>query len=364
MRISIIAGARPNFMKIAPIIRAIEAEQAKGRTISYRLIHTGQHYDKNLSDTFFTELGIPKPDVNLEAGSGSQAEQTASVMMRFEEDLKSNPADLVLVVGDVNSTMACSIVAKKERVLLAHVEAGIRSGDLGMPEEINRIVTDSLSDYLFTTSETAGEELLRTGKSPNQIFFTGNVMIDTLMHNLDNLRQPEFWDALGLREKGYYVVTLHRPSNVDEENSFRNLLSSISENAGDVPIIFPVHPRTMKIIEQQGIDFPNLHFVEPQGYLSFIYLIKYSAAVLTDSGGITEEASIMNIPCLTFRSNTERPETITLGTNELVGNDPDKIGDAFARLKSGQWKESQAIPKWDGKAAERIVEQLIAISGE
>lgn len=348
-------------MKIAPIIREIERQQSLGQSISYRLVHTGQHYDKNLSDTFFEELGIPKPDINLEVRSGSQAEQTAAIMVGFEKDLENHPADLVLVVGDVNSTMACSIVAKKACVLLAHVEAGIRSGDLRMPEEINRMVTDSITDLFFTTSELATAELRRCGMKEKQIHFVGNVMIDTLLHNLDRLKKPGFWESLELSDKGYYVVTLHRPSNVDEEASFGKLLKSISDNAGETPVVFPVHPRTKKMIVQQGLSFPNLHFVDPQGYLSFIYLIKHAAAVLTDSGGITEEASVLNIPCLTFRDSTERPETITLGTNELVGSIPEKIDAAFKKLKSDSWKTAQPIPKWDGRAAERIVQELLAL---
>jgi|TARA_R100000479_G_scaffold165252_1_gene104435 UDP-N-acetylglucosamine 2-epimerase (non-hydrolysing) len=351
MKITIVAGARPNFMKIAPIIHAIEKKEG----IEHRLVHTGQHYNKNLSETFFNELNIPKPAVNLNVKSGSQATQTAAIMVAFEKELEENKTDLVLVVGDVTSTMACAIVAKKAHVKVAHIEAGIRSGDLNMPEEINRMVTDSITDYFFTTSETANSNLLNAGIPEKRIFFVGNVMIDTLKKNLPNLKKPVFWDDLMLEEKQYYVLTLHRPSNVDAKESFSSLLQKIVEKANGTPIIFPVHPRTQNILDDAGLNFENLHYVEPQGYLSFIYLVKHAKAVLTDSGGITEEASVLNVPCITFRDSTERPETCEFGTNRLVGNDFQKINTAFDDLKNDKWTTYKTIPKWDGHAAERIV---------
>jgi UDP-N-acetylglucosamine 2-epimerase (non-hydrolysing) len=364
MKISIVAGARPNFMKIAPIIHEIEKQRNKGKQISYRLIHTGQHYDKNLSDTFFKELNIPEPHHNLDVKSGSQAEQTAGIMIGFEKELILNMPDLVLVVGDVTSTMACTIVAKKMHLKVAHVEAGIRSGDLKMPEEINRIVTDSITDYFFTTTQEATSYLQGIGKLKEHIFFVGNVMIDTLVSNLARIKKPTFWDEHSLRNGQYFVLTLHRPSNVDALDGFSNLLSRIIENANGIPVIFPVHPRTKKILKEAQLEFENLHYVTPQGYLTFIYLVKHAKAVLTDSGGITEEASILNVPCLTFRDSTERPETVALGSNVLVGNDYKKIDEAFLKLNSNNWKHSQAIPKWDGKTAERIVAHILTLHSD
>lgn len=361
MILTIVAGARPNFMKIAPIIDAIKLKQKQGIDINFRLVHTGQHYDKNLSDTFFEELNIPFPDVNLEVKSGTQAEQTAAIMIGFETDLKQNPTDLVLVVGDVTSTMACAIVAKKGGVKVAHVEAGIRSGDLRMPEEINRMVTDSLTDYFFTTSTYANANLKKLGFSDEQIFFVGNVMIDTLRKNEQRLKQPILWNNLRLKEKKYMVMTLHRPSNVDEEQQLKALISQIVTLGKDYPIIFPVHPRTKKLLQDLDLNFENLHYVEPLGYLEFNYLVKHSFAMLTDSGGITEETTVMNVPCITLRENTERPETCEIGTNVLVGNDPKKIAKAFRELLSGNWKKGQIPELWDGKAAERIVEHLVKI---
>jgi len=362
MNITIVAGARPNFMKIAPIIDAIKLKQKEDFNIQFRLVHTGQHYDKNLSDTFFEELNIPFPDTNLEVKSGTQAEQTAAIMIGFEKELEQHPCDLVMVVGDVTSTMACTIVAKKAGIKVAHVEAGIRSGDMNMPEEINRIVTDSLTDYFFTTSRYANANLEKLGISKNSIFFVGNVMIDTLLKNEERFTQPIIWNELGLETKKYFVLTLHRPSNVDEENTLQELITQITTLGKNFPIIFPVHPRTKKMLESLNLTFENLHYIEPFGYLEFNYLVKHAFAVLTDSGGITEEATVMNIPCITLRDSTERPETCEIGTNVLVGTNPDKIEDAFKILLSNKWKQGNAPELWDGKAAERIVSHLIEIN--
>ena len=361
MNITIVAGARPNFMKIAPIIEAIQVKKEEGFNINYRLVHTGQHYDKNLSGTFFEELNIPFPDSNLDVKSGTQAEQTAAIMIGFEKDIEQNPCDLVMVVGDVTSTMACTIVAKKANIKVAHVEAGIRSGDMTMPEEINRIVTDSLTDYFFTTSTYANDNLEHLGVLKSNIFFVGNVMIDTLLKNENRLKKPALWDELGLSNKKYLVMTLHRPSNVDEELQLKTLITQIVTLGKDYPIIFPVHPRTQKLLNGLNLNFKNLHYVNPLGYLEFNYLVKHALAVLTDSGGITEETTVMNVPCITLRDSTERPETCALGTNILVGNDSGEIEVAFKILLSGSWKQTVIPELWDGHAAERIVNHLIAI---
>jgi len=359
MKITIVAGARPNFIKIAPIIKAIEKRQSDGANISYRLVHTGQHYDKNLSDTFFEELNIPHPHSNLEVKSGSQSVQTAAIMVAFEMELTENPCNLVLVVGDVNSTMACAIVAKKMNIKVAHVEAGIRSGDMRMPEEINRIVTDSITDYFFTTSVTATENLLKYGANPENIHFVGNVMIDTLTQNLSRIAKPEFWDDFNLVTGDYIVLTLHRPSNVDEEKSLQKLLLGIDRLACDKKVVFPVHPRTKAILENTNIDFKNIFFAEPQGYLAFMYLIKNSFAVITDSGGISEETTVLGIPCFTMRENTERPETETIGTNTLVGITVENLENAYAKLIQNGKRESGIPELWDGKASERIIDILL-----
>lgn len=363
MKITLIAGARPNFIKIAPIVHAIKKAQDSGASIAYRLVHTGQHYDSKMSDTFFTELNIPHPDVNLECGGGTQAEQTAAIMVAFEKELMANPTDLVLVVGDVTSTMACSIVAKKLNTKVAHVEAGIRSGDMTMPEEINRIVTDSLTDYFFTTTPWAGSNLLKQGVSGNQINFVGNVMIDTLKAQEHRFNPPAIYDELGLKSGAYIVMTLHRPANVDVGKKLKALISEIIDHANGLPIIFPIHPRTAKIFSDLGIQHPNLHTIEPLGYLQFNYLVQNSKVVITDSGGITEETTVMGVPCITLRDNTERPETVELGTNELIGTNPSAIPSAMKLLFEGKWKKGQIPELWDGHAAERIVEVLLDIYG-
>lgn len=356
--VDIIAGARPNFMKIAPIIRAMQARQAAGGRLRFRLVHTGQHYDARMSGDFFTQLGIPQPDVNLEAGSGTQAEQTASIMVRYEQLLLEAPSNLCLVVGDVTSTMACAIAAQKLGVPVAHVEAGIRSGDWRMPEEINRMVTDSITNWFFTTSEVANANLRRAGIDDERIFFVGNTMIDTLLANLPRLQKPGFWGALGLTPGGYFVVTLHRPANVDSGDGFARLLEAIGKATRGLPVVFPVHPRTAKTLRDL-VDLPaHIHMVDPQPYLEFNFLVQNAKAVITDSGGITEETTVMGVPCLTLRDSTERPETVTLGTNELLGTDPAALQPALDRLFAGAWKRGGIPEKWDGRTGERIVAQL------
>lgn len=358
MLIDIIAGARPNFMKIAPIIKALDRRMAEGGVLRYRLVHTGQHYDARMSGDFFEQLGIPQPDVNLEVGSGTQAEQTGAVMARYETLLISAPSSLCLVVGDVTSTMACAITAQKLNVPVAHVEAGIRSGDWSMPEEINRMVTDAISHWFFTTSEVANANLRRAGVTDDRILFVGNTMIDTLLANLPRLQKPSFFDEKGLQADGYFVTTLHRPANVDKGDSFAQLLVAIGEATRGLPVVFPVHPRTAKTLRDL-CDVPsNILLVDPQPYLEFNYLVKNAKAVITDSGGITEETTVMGVPCLTLRDNTERPETVTIGSNELIGTNPAALKPALDKLFAGQWKKGGIPDKWDGKAGQRIVTEL------
>ncbi len=358
MNIDIIAGARPNFMKIAPIIEAIKNAQPKGSKLKYRLVHTGQHYDEKMSGDFFKQLGIPHPDVNLEVGSGTQAEQTAKIMIKYEALLMESPTDLCIVVGDVTSTMACSIAAKKLNVKVAHVEGGIRSGDITMPEEVNRIVTDSITDYFFTTSEVANNNLRKSGFPESSIHFVGNTMIDTLLKNMSRFEKPSLWDEAKLEEKKYFVITLHRPSNVDDPKQLESLIHEISNNTQDYKIVFPVHPRTRKMLDQIEFDRTKFILSEPMGYLQFNYMVKNAFAVITDSGGITEETTVMSIPCITLRTSTERPETCTIGTNELIGNNAADLKPWLEKLFAGQWKKGGIPPMWDGKTAERIVEIL------
>jgi UDP-N-acetylglucosamine 2-epimerase (non-hydrolysing) len=367
MLIDLIAGARPNFMKIAPIIDAIHIAQQSKNEINYRLIHTGQHYDDNMSDSFFQQLGIPPPHHNLRCGGGSQAEQTAAIMIGYEKILMERRSDLCLVVGDVNSTLSCAITAQKMHVKVAHVEAGIRSNDWTMPEEINRLLTDSITNYFFTTSETSIENLCKSGVEERRIFFVGNTMIDTLLKNRPRFRAPAFYEQLGLQEGEYFVMTLHRPANVDEESKFKLLMKTILRNSQNLPIIFPVHPRTAKIIKlllESDVDFDtnHLHVVEPLGYLEFNYLVEHAKAVITDSGGVTEETTVLGVPCMTLRDNTERPETVTIGTNELLGTNPETIKCALEKLFCGKWKKGKIPEFWDGKSAQRIVKHLLSIN--
>lgn len=360
-KIDIIAGARPNFMKIGPIVHAIHKhnEENPSNNIEYRLIHTGQHYDKKMSDDFFEQLNIPQPHINLGVGSGTAAWQTGNIMMKYEEALKEWKPDLCLVVGDVTSTMACSITAKKEWVKVAHVEGGIRSDDEKMPEEINRMVTDSITDYFFTTSEVANGNLKKLGHGEEKIFFVGNTMIDSLLGNLNRLQKPSLFDDENLTPNEYLVMTLHRPSNVDAMQSLSTLLNNINDNTGDKKVVFPMHPRTKKMYDQLKMNYNNLLITGPMSYLEFIYLIKNAAGVITDSGGITEETTVLGIPCMTLRNSTERPETVTLGTNEIVGTDPANIIPFLQKLVSGNWKKG-GIPKlWDGKTSDRIVQTII-----
>ncbi|MCG3147375.1 MAG: UDP-2,3-diacetamido-2,3-dideoxy-D-glucuronate 2-epimerase [Verrucomicrobiae bacterium] len=351
MKIVNVVGARPNFMKIAPLLREYRRFPDEFEPV---LVHTGQHYDANMSDLFFRQLEIPPPDVFLGVGSGSHAEQTAKVMVEMEKLLVAKPADLVVVVGDVNSTMAATIVAAKLCIPVAHVEAGLRSGDRTMPEEVNRIVTDALSDYLFTTSPDADENLRREGIPAGKIHFVGNVMIDTL------LRLKEI---AGRSEGRYGVVTLHRPSNVDEKAVLTEILSALDVIQKDLPLVFPVHPRTAGRLKQFGLweemsRWPNLKLMEPVGYLDSLRLLAGATVVLTDSGGMQEETTALGVPCLTIRENTERPVTVTEGTNTLVGTSHARIVGEARKILTGGGKRGRVPKYWDGQAAQRIVQCL------
>tara|TARA_B100001250_G_C19682360_1_gene736419 strand:- start:130 stop:1089 length:960 start_codon:yes stop_codon:yes gene_type:complete len=315
-----------------------------------------------MSKSFFNDLMIPSPDINLNCSGGTQAEITSCIMLKFEKELMQYPSDLVLVVGDVTSTMACAITAQKLKIKVAHVEGGIRSDDWSMPEEINRIVTDSISNYFYTTSEKANQNLISMGINKEKIIFVGNTMIDTLLKNINRLIKPKIWQKLSLQKKEFLVITLHRPSNVDNKTRLKELLDKIVNSSDNLKIIFPMHPRTKTIYEKLNLNYSNLHVISPLPYLEFNFLVKNSLAVITDSGGISEETTIMNIPCITLRDSTERPETVTIGTNEIIGTNPENIPMYLNKIISKTWKKG-GVPKfWDGKASSRIVKHLLKIN--
>lgn len=347
-----VVGARPNFVKAAPVLRA-----AKQRGIRQTLVHTGQHYDRNMSDVFFTQLEIPEPDVNLEVGSGSHAVQTAEIMRRFEPVVLEQKPDVVLVYGDVNSTVAAALVCSKLLIRVAHVEAGLRSFDRTMPEEINRIVTDHLSDMLFTPSEDGDANLAREGVPQEKIYRVGNVMIDSLIQLLPAARKCP---ANGLPER-LALVTLHRPSNVDDGQNLKKILDSLSQVSEHLDIVFPVHPRTRRRISEFGIRVPKLHLLDPMPYIEFLAVQARAAVVITDSGGIQEETTYLGVPCLTMRENTERPITVTLGTNTLVGEDQDRLVRELNNILAGKGKKGVIPPLWDGHAGDRIADILIPL---
>lgn len=360
-KIHLIAGARPNFMKIAPIVRALQQQDK----LSHNIVHTGQHYDREMNDVFFEELGIPAPDIFMAAGGGSHSQQTARIMLAFEEYCLENRPDAVLVVGDVNSTLACSIVAQKLHIPVAHVEAGLRSGDMRMPEEINRLVTDSISNWFFVTEPSGLENLLREGKPASAIHHVGHVMVDNLLYQVDQLARTDtsYFATHGIKQalsgKAYGVITLHRPSNVDDAATFTRLGQALRQIAENLPLIFPVHPRTRANLEKFAIDLgPNITLMGPQAYMSFLHLWKDATVVLTDSGGLQEETTALGVPCLTLRENTERPITVEEGTNTLVGTDPVRIVAEVGKILQGQGKAGRRPHLWDGKAAERIVDIL------
>ncbi|MCP4592742.1 MAG: UDP-N-acetylglucosamine 2-epimerase (non-hydrolyzing) [bacterium] len=359
LKIINICGARPNFMKIAPLMRAYRAND----DIAPILVHTGQHYDPNMSDLFFRQLGIPEPDINLGVGSASHAVQTAEIMRRFEPVIAEHQPDWVVVVGDVNSTIACGLVAKKLGVRLAHVEAGLRSFDRTMPEEINRLLTDAISDLLLVSEPSGLENLKREGTPDEKVHFVGNVMIDTLRANLSKAEQSTVLVDLGLEPGGYNVITLHRPSNVDDAEIFGRIVDALEVIQQDLPVVFPMHPRTLHNLSKLGLaerleGLPRLRIVEPMGYLDFLRLMSKAAVVLTDSGGMQEETTILGVWCLTIRENTERPITLTEGTNTLVGTDPERMVSEYRRCRSTPLTDPPVPEKWDGRAAERIAAVL------
>jgi UDP-N-acetylglucosamine 2-epimerase (non-hydrolysing) len=355
-----VVGARPNFMKVAPVMRALASHPGMCQT----LVHTGQHYDVNMSDVFFRQLEIPAPDENLEVGSGSHAQQTAQMMSRFEAVVLKHQPDLVLVYGDVNSTVAAALVCAKLGIRVGHVEAGLRSFDRTMPEEINRLLTDQLADLLFTPSADGDANLLREGIAAEKIHLVGNVMIDTLVHLLPAVERSDVSKRLGLKPRCYGLVTLHRPSNVDEPAMLRQLMSTLAQIAADLPLIFPMHPRTRQKLAALSLSTadPRLQFVDPLGYLDFLALQQNATVVITDSGGVQEETTYLGVPCLTVRENTERPVTVTLGTNTLVGHDLDRLRRETQSILRGAIRQSRIPPLWDGKAGERIADVIASWS--
>lgn len=349
-----VVGARPNFMKIAPVIM-----EMKRRGMPNLLVHTGQHYDKLMSDIFLDELGLPKPEIFLDVGSDTHARQTAHIMIAFEEVCQQHRPDLVVVGGDVNSTVAVALVTAKQQIPLAHVEAGLRSFDRTMPEEINRVVTDHIAELLFTTEESANENLRREGIAEEHIHFVGNCMVDTLLKHVDAAVQRSPWKDYGVAPNSYGLLTLHRPSNVDDSETLKSLMNIINEVSHRLPILFPVHPRTQRRLEQEKVQVaPSLYLCEPLPYLTFLGLMAKARCVLTDSGGIQEETTVLNVPCLTLRWNTERPVTITNGTNRLVGTDPQKIRQSIDEILTGGAPSANRPPLWDGKAGRRIVDVI------
>jgi UDP-N-acetylglucosamine 2-epimerase (non-hydrolysing) len=365
MKILHVVGARPNFMKVAPLI--VQLRRIAG--VHQVLVHTGQHYDAKMSDVFFQDLGMPAPDVHLGVGSGTHAQQTAKVMTEIEPVLLREKPDMAVVAGDVNSTLAVALVAAKLGIPVAHIEAGLRARDWGMPEEVNRVLTDRLSDLLFTPSRDGDANLIAEGIEPRRIHFVGNVMIDSLRAALPRARESHIHERLGLRRGAYALATVHRPSNVDEPAALARVVAALSETAALTPIVFPIHPRTRARIEADGklrarlAATPGLQLTEPLGYLDFLALVEGARLVMTDSGGIQEETTALSVPCLTMRENTERPVTVEVGTNQLVGCDPAQIVPAAAAVLAGRAKKGALPELWDGKAAERIADVLVRFRG-
>ena len=358
MKITIVAGARPNFMKIAPITRAIEAARAQGKSISYRLVYTGAQDDTSLDASLFADLGMQKPHAYLGIESSNPTRLTAGIMVAFERELTENPAHIVLVVDDLTATMSCAIVAKKLGVRVAHLVAGTRSFDMNMPKEVNRMITDGLSDYLFTAGMVANRNLNQTGTEDKNIYYVGNILIDSIRYNRNRLLKPVWFPVLGLKEKEYILFTLNRRALLNNQETLKQLIQTLIEKSNGLPIIAPLHTYVSDAIKALNLSAPNLHIMPPQNYLFFGYLVNHAQAIVTDSGNVAEEATFLGIPCITLNTYSEHPETYRMGTNELVGDDPQKLAEALITLGQGKWKKGQLPERWDGRTAERIIQIL------
>lgn len=359
MKITIVAGARPNFMKIAPIVRAIEAAQAQGKRIFYRLVYTGIQKDSSLDASLFADLNMKGPDVYLGVSSNNSTELTAGIMIAFERELAENPAHVVLVVDDLTSTMSCAIVAKKQNIKVAHVVAGTRSFDMSMPKEVNRMITDGLSDYLFTAGMVANRNLNQSGTENEHIYYVGNILVDTIRYNRNRLIRPMWFSVLGLKEQNYILLTINRHALLNNKANFKELLETLIEKANGMPIVAPLHSYVSDAIKELQIKAPNLHILLPQSYLTFGFLINKAKAIVTDSGNVAEEATFLGIPCITLNTYAEHPETWRIGTNELVGESPSALAEAMEKLAKGEWKQGTLPERWDGRTAERIVQILL-----
>lgn len=359
MKITIVAGARPNFMKIAPIVRAIEAAQAQGKRIFYRLVYTGIQKDSSLDASLFADLNMKGPDVYLGVSSNNSTELTAGIMIAFERELAENPAHVVLVVDDLTSTMSCAIVAKKQNIKVAHVVAGTRSFDMSMPKEVNRMITDGLSDYLFTAGMVANRNLNQSGTENEHIYYVGNILVDTIRYNRNRLIRPMWFSVLGLKEQNYILLTINRHTLLNNKANFKELLETLIEKANGMPIVAPLHSYVSDAIKELQIKAPNLHILLPQSYLTFGFLINKAKAIVTDSGNVAEEATFLGIPCITLNTYAEHPETWRIGTNELVGESPSALAEAMEKLAKGEWKQGTLPERWDGRTAERIVQILL-----
>ena len=359
MKITIVAGARPNFMKLAPITRAIQAAQEAGKKISYRLIYTGKQDDTSLDASLFSDLDIKQPDGYLNVNGYNHSEIAASIMLAFEKELDANPAQVVLVVDDLTSTMSCSIVAKKRGLKVAHLIAGTRSFDMNMPREVNRTIVDAISDYLFTAGMVANRNLNQEGMSPEYIHYVGNILIDTIRYNRHRFLQPMWFSTLGLKKNDYLLLTLNRRDLLEKKYLIQNFMQTLIEQAGDMPIIAPLHPYVQNVLKTLEIKAPNLHILPPQSYLHFGFLINNAKGIITDSGNIAEEATFLDVPCITLNTYAEHPETWRMGTNELINEDPTALATALNKMLHSEWKHTTLPDRWDGRTAERIVQTLI-----
>jgi len=359
MKITIVAGARPNFMKIAPITHAIDNAREQGKEISYRLIYTGLSTDSSLDPSLFADLNIKRPVAYLEVGFENLTERAGGIMLAFEKELKRNPTNVVLVVDDLTSTMACAIVAKKQNIKVAHLVAGTRSFDMSMPKEVNRMITDGLSDFLFTAGMDANRNLNQTGTENEQVFFVGNILMDSLRYNRNRFIKPMTFDILGLKESNYILLTINRHALLENKDNFKELIERLILESKGTPIVAPLHTYVRDLINELNIKAPNLHILPPQSYLSFGYLTNKAKAIVTDSGNVAEEATFLGIPCVTMNTYVEHPETCSIGTNELVGEDAEKLGAAIARIMQGEWKQGGLPERWDGRTGDRIVQTLL-----